>query len=229
MQFWIDVFEKATGLILSGDATLYGIVFRSVIISLCASALAGCIGIPCAYIIGTKTFIGKKIIIRVLDSLLAVPTVVIGLLCYAIFSRQGMLGDLGLLYSPIAIVVGETLLILPIITRLTLAALEQANQQLFRTLHLMGFSAHQKFILILSELRVGVSVGLVNGCSRAIGEVGVAMMLGGNIAGYTRTMTTAIALLNSQGEIATAFALGIMLLVIAFLMNGLTNYLVKTQ
>lgn len=147
------------------------------------------------------------------------PTVVVGLLLYGVLSRQGALGDLGLLYTVWAVVLGECLLVFPIILNLTLTAIQSADSRLLPTLLSLGANRWQLILVVLSETRFAIMTAVVTGFGRAISEVGAAMMLGGNIEGFTRTMTTAIALETNKGEFEFGLALGILLLTIAFLVN----------
>ena len=145
----------------------------------------------------------------------------IGLILYGLFSRRGPLGDWGLLYTETAVIIGEAVLILPIIMNLTMVAVQSADEQLLPTLKSLGANSFQQIYLIINELRYTILAAVITGFGRAIGEVGAAMMLGGNIQGVTRTMTTAIALETSKGDFELGLALGILLLVIAFTVNFL--------
>ena len=150
---------------------------------------------------------------------MAMPTVVIGLLLYGLFSRMGPLGELGLLYTQSAMIIAQSILIFPIMMNLTLVTVNTADPRLILTLQSLGADKWQQCFQVLKAVRLAVLVAILTGFGRAIGEVGAAMMLGGNIEGYTRTMTTAIALETSKGEFELALALGIVLLMIAFILN----------
>lgn len=156
---------------------------------------------------------------------MAIPTVVIGLCLYGLLSRKGLLGEFDMLYSSWAIVLGECLLITPIILNLTIVAVHSTDNRLVSTLVALGANQWQMLKWVFSEARLAVMSAVVTGFGRAIGEVGIAILLGGNIAGVTRTMTTAIALETSKGEFEFALALGILLLGIAFLVNIILHYL----
>jgi tungstate transport system permease protein len=153
----------------------------------------------------------------------------IGLILYGLLSRRGPLGELELLYTPTAIILGQIVLVLPILLSITLSAVKSGDRQLLPTLISLGASTTQQIWLILKELKLLIIAGIVFAFSRAIGEVGAAMMLGGNIAGVSRTMTTAIALETGKGEFEMGLALGIMLLIIAFVLNGLLQWLQGTR
>ena len=219
----MDYFSAATGaaltLIFSFDREVYTVVWTSLQISIVAVTLAALFGIPLGILVVLRDFPGKRLLQQVLNTLMALPTVVVGLLLYGLLTRQGILGDLGLLYTIGAIIIGQTLLILPIIWNLSIAAASSADPRLLPTSQALGASTLQQGTMYLNEVRFALAAALVAGFGRAIGEVGIAMMLGGNIEGFTRTMTTAIALETSKGEFEFALALGILLLVTAFLVN----------
>jgi tungstate transport system permease protein len=157
------------------------------------------------------------------------PTVVIGLLLYGMFSRQGPLGDWGLLFTPYAIIIAEAILIFPIMMNLTITAVNSADPRLFATLQSLGARTLPMMLQVIRATRLAILAGIITGFGRAIGEVGAAMMLGGNIAGYTRTMTTAIALETSKGEFELGLALGMVLLLIAFALNFTLSALNRTR
>lgn len=219
----MDYFTQAlwSALVLLGqfDPDIYQIVWVSLKISLVATLLAGVFGVYFGIIIAIKSFAGKKLLQQILNTLMATPTVMIGLLLYGVFSRQGPLGEMGLLYTQTAIVIGDTCLILPLITNMARVAVQNADSRLVFTLQLLGAKPSQQIIPILIELRQVFLAAIVTAFGRAIGEVGIAMMLGGNIYGTTRTMTTAIALETSKGSFEFGLALGLLLLLIAFVVN----------
>lgn len=220
MSYFLKALEGALGLVVSFDPEVWFIVWTSVKVSLSAIVLASLAGIPLGLVVALKDFPGKALLTQVLDTLMALPTVVVGLFFYGLLTRRGPLGGLEFLYTPWAIVVGESVLILPIIWNLTLTAIRSTDPRLLLTCRALGATWTQQSRILLSEARVAVMAAVVTGFGRAIGEVGVAMMLGGNIAGYTRTMTTAIALETSKGEFELALALGLVLLVVAFVVNA---------
>jgi len=197
------------------------VAWTSIRISVVAVLLAALISIPMGLLVALTRFPGKRLLMQALNTLVALPTVVVGVLLYGIFSRQGPLGELGLLYTPAAMIIGQCVLIIPIIWNLTISAANSADPRLSETCKALGASAVQQGILFINEVRFAIMAAVVMGFGRAIGEVGIAMMLGGNIEGFTRTMTTAIALETSKGEFEFALALGILLLLVAFAVNGL--------
>ncbi len=225
MDYFGSSLNAALALLISGDWEVYFIVWTSLKISLAAVALASVIAVPCGVTLGIAEFAGKRLLRQGLGSLMALPTVVVGLLLYGLLSRRGPLGDWGLLYTPTAVVIGECVLILPVMIHLVSTAVMGSDPRLLLTLKSLGAKGWRYFVLVLSETRAGVLAALVTGFGRAVGEVGIAMMLGGNIQGLTRTMTTAIALETSKGEFELGLALGILLLTVAFIINGLLVWL----
>ena len=219
MEYFSTAAGAALALIFAFDKEVYTVVWTSLYISTAAVALAALPGIPLGILVVLREFPGKRMLQQLLNTLMALPTVVVGLLLYGLLTRQGALGELGLLYTTGAVIIGQTLLILPIIWNLSIAAASGADPRLLPTTQALGASTVQQGLMYLSEVRYGLAAALVAGFGRAIGEVGIAMMLGGNIEGFTRTMTTAIALETSKGEFEFALALGILLLVTAFLVN----------
>ena len=153
------------------------------------------------------------------------PTVVIGLLLFGLFSRQGPFGVWGLLFTPWVMIVGQTVLATPIIANYTLTAVAGADRRIVMTAKTLGANSLQSHLKLLSEVRFGIMAAVIAAFGRVIAEVGVAMMLGGNIRGYTRTMTTAIALETSKGEFAFGLALGIILMSVALMINIILNRL----
>lgn len=219
MNYFTDSLSAAFQLIIGLDSEVWQIVWTSLHISLVATVSAACLAVPLGVWIALNEFRGKLSLQQFLNTLMAMPTVVIGLILYGLFTRQGALGDWGLLYTPTAIMIGEALLIFPVILNLSIVAISAADSRLYPTLQSLGATRTQAFIQVISETRFAVMAAIIAGFGRAIGEVGAAMMLGGNIEGFTRTMTTAIALETSKGEFELALALGILLLVIAFALN----------
>ncbi len=221
MDYFLQACTGALRLIFSLDAEVVVIVWTSLCISVIASLLAAAVALPAGTLISLNEFPGKNLLLQILNTLMALPTVVVGLLLYGILTRQGPAGELGLLYTPVAMVIGQFVLVTPIMANLTVATVSAADPRLLQTCRSLGAGPWQQLPVFMRELRVGLMAAVVTGFGRAIGEVGVAMMLGGNIEGYTRTMTTAIALETSKGEFEMGLALGILLLSVAFIVNGL--------
>ncbi len=223
----MDVLLKALTLILSGDRELLFISLTSLKISLTSLLVSSIISIPLAFFIGMNNFKGKKLVLVAINSLMALPTVIIGLLVYSLLSRSGPLGSLGILFSPYAIITGQTILILPILISMIYASISGLNSTLKETLKTFGASRWYSCYIILSEMKIPIISALLAGFGRVIGEVGVSMMLGGNIRWYTRTITTTIALESGKGEFELALALGLILIGISFLLNFLIHLAVN--
>ena len=221
MDYFSQAVKAALNLIFSFDKDVYFIVWTSVRISLVAVIIASIIGIPLGLTVSSRSFFGKRFLLHLLNTAMALPTVVVGLVLYGLFTRKGPMGEWDLLYTPAAIMIGQAILILPVIWNLTISAAGSADPRLINTCKSLGANQLQLGIIYLSEVRFALMAAVVTGFGRAIGEVGVAMMLGGNIEGFTRTMTTAIALETGKGEFEFALALGILLLLVAFLVNFL--------
>ena len=219
MAYFSEALQAAIQLIFQFDPEVYTIVWTSLKISMAATFIASIFGILFGILTAINEFTGKQMLQHLLNTLMAMPTVMIGLIFYGLLSRKGPLGDFGLLYTQTAVVIGQACLILPLIMNFTITAVESADERLIPTLQMLGANSVQLILPILNELRFVVLAGVITGFGRAIGEVGAAMMLGGNIQGVTRTMTTAIALETSKGEFELGLALGILLLLIAFTIN----------
>ena len=229
MDYFLAAGLAALRLIVSCDAEVWRIVTTSLLISLSAVVVAALPGIVLGVATAMWRFPGRPIVRHALNALMAVPTVVVGLVLYGLLSRQGPLGEYGLLFTPSGMVVGQAVLVLPIIWNLVITAVESTDPRLALTCRLLGASAIQQACLFVSEARIAILAAIVMAFGRAIGEVGVAMMLGGNIAGYTRIMTTAIALETSKGEFELALALGVLLLAVALLVNGALGMLARPR
>ncbi|MDG5468198.1 ABC transporter permease [Deltaproteobacteria bacterium IMCC39524] len=215
----------ALELIINFDREVRITAWVSLYTSSCAIVIAALLGVPTGLWLGLNRFRGRQILLALLNTLMALPTVVVGLLLFGLLSRQGPLGPLGLLFTPLAMIVGQTVLATPIVANLVLAAVTGADQRIINTALTLGASRFQAAIQLLREIRFGVMAAVIAGFGRVIAEVGVAMMLGGNIRNSTRTMTTAIALETSKGEFAFGLALGMLLLSVALLVNLFLNVL----
>ena len=219
MGYLTESLLTAADLIVSFDREVRLTVWISLYTSSCAIVLATLIGIPLGLWLGLAKFRGRRLLITLLNTLMALPTVVVGLLLFGLFSRQGPLGPLGLLFTPLAMIIGQMILAIPIIANYMLAAVAGADQRIINTALTLGATRVQAVIQLLREIRFGAMAAVIAGFGRVIAEVGVAMMLGGNIRGTTRTMTTAIALETSKGEFAFGLSLGLVLLGVALLVN----------
>ncbi len=225
MGYLGDSLLTAFELILGFDREVRMAVWTSVYTSSCSIVIAALLGVPIGLWLGLNRFRGRQLLIALLNTLMALPTVVVGLLLFGLFSRQGPLGPLGLLFTPLAMIAGQTVLAAPIVANLVLAAVTGADQRIINTALTLGASRLQAAIQLLREIRFGVMAAVIAGFGRVIAEVGVAMMLGGNIRNSTRTMTTAIALETSKGEFAFGLALGLILLSVALIVNLFLNSL----
>lgn len=225
MDFLIESLRSALALVLAADAEVVHAVWTSLYTSGSAIFLAALIGIPAGAGLGLSRFPGRRMVLTGLNTLMALPTVVIGLVLFGFFSRQGPLGSLGLLFTPTALIIGQMVLATPIVANYTVAAVAGADPRIMNTALTLGASRLRATWQLLLEIRFGIIAAIVAGFGRVIAEVGVAMMLGGNIRGYTRTMTTAIALETSKGEFAFGLALGIVLIVVALGVNLFLNLL----
>ena len=225
MDFLTESLRAALALILDLDAEVVGAVWTSRYTSMAGILLAALVGIPTGTLIGAGRFTGRRAVLTLLNTLMALPTVVVGLVIYGFLSRQGPLGAWGLLFTPMAMIIGQTVLAAPIVANYTVAAVAGADPRIMNTALTLGAGRLRAAWQLLLEVRFGVMAAVVAGFGRVIAEVGVAMMLGGNIRGYTRTMTTAIALETSKGEFAFGLALGLVLMTVALVVNLFLNLL----
>ncbi|MGV8891752.1 MAG: ABC transporter permease [Burkholderiaceae bacterium] len=216
----IEATRSAFELLFSGDAALWQIIWVSLKTSLVGLAIATPVALLAGYALARSNFRGRRILIWLAQVALSIPTVLIGLLLYMMLTRQGPLGDLQWLFSQSGVIAGQAIIALPVLTALTLAAVQAADPRLAETAITLGASKLRVMLTLLYEVRFGVMAAVINGFGRVISEVGCAMMVGGNIAGVTRTITTAIALETSKGEFAQGIALGIVLIAIALVINA---------
>jgi tungstate transport system permease protein len=221
MNLLLDSFRSALLLVMSFDHELLVIVGCSLKVSCIATLLAAVVGIPFGFIIFFASFPGKRLTITCLNTLLALPTVVIGLCVYSFISRRGIFGSLDLLYTQTAIIIGQIILIIPVITTLTITAVNRIDKRYRLTALTLGANHLQMAWVIFQEARFGVIAAVIAAFGRVIAEIGISMMLGGNAKGFTRTMTTAMALEYDKGEFVLAVALGIILMGFAFGINML--------
>jgi tungstate transport system permease protein len=208
---------QAINLIVTLNPDVMQIAALSLFISLSATVIAALISIPVGGFIHFHEFYGKRALIVVIQTLYSIPTVVVGLVLYLLISRSGPLGFLGLLFTPEGMILGQTVLIMPIIVGLVISALSGVDKSISDTLVALGATGFQKTLQIVIEARFAILSAVVLGFGRAIAEVGVAMMIGGNIRGFTRVLTTAITLETGMGEFGLSIALGIILLIIALI------------
>lgn len=214
---------KALELIVTLDPEVMEIAGRSLSISVTSALVASLICVPLASLIHFHRFRGKRALINLVQTFFSVPTVAIGLFVFVLFSRAGPLGGLGLMFTPTVMVLGQMLLITPILLGLTISALSGVDRGIIDTARSLGASGLQTSIVILREARFAVMAAIIMGFGRAISEVGIAIMVGGNIRGFTRVITTAISLETQKGELELSIALGIILISIALIINIILN------
>jgi tungstate transport system permease protein len=216
----LEATSSAFALLLRGDAALWHIVWVSVKTTLSGLILATPPAVVLGYLIAMHRFPGRRIAVWLAQAALSLPTVLIGLLLYLMLSRRGPLGDLGWLFSQPGIIAGQCLIGLPVLLAFTLAAVQALDPRYAETALAHGASRLRVMFSVLHEARYGVMAAVISGFGRVISEVGCALMVGGNIEGHTRTITTAIALETSKGDFAQGIALGIVLVTLALAMNG---------
>ena len=225
MDLVIDSFLTALKLIFTGDREVFSITGKTLLISSTSTSIAALISVPVGSLIYFHTFPGKGLLVNIIQTLFSMPTVFVGLIVFITFSREGPLGGLGILFSPTAIIIGHVILISPIIAGLTISALRGVAPEIQDTAMSLGASRIQTIYTMVREARYGVSTAVLLGFGRAISEIGLAIIVGGNIRGYTRTLTTAMSLETSTGNFELAMALGIILVSLALAINVLVSQL----
>lgn len=224
MGYFSEGMSKALDLLLNMDDATFSAIQATLSSTSCALVIATILGLPLGFLLGYTHFPGKKFLRLVSDTLLAFPTVLIGLIVYVFITYRGPLGQFGLLFTLPGMVIGQSILALPIVISWTAQAVESLDPRCRETLLTLGASPSQLALHTIREIRYALGMVCVTAFGRVVTEVGVAMMLGGNIRYSTRTMTTAISLETSKGEFAQGIALGIVLLLIAFLVNFLLSW-----
>ncbi|MDA0988942.1 MAG: ABC transporter permease [Chloroflexi bacterium] len=225
MDLVIDSFVTALRLIFTGDREVFSIAGRTLLISTVSTSIAASIFVPVGSLIYFHNFPGKGLLVNIIQTLFSMPTVFVGLLVFITLSKEGPLGSLGLLFTPAAIIIGHVILISPIIAGLTISALRSVAPEIQDTAMSLGASRLQTIYTIVREARYGVSTAVLLGFGRAISEIGLAIIVGGNIRGYTRTLTTAMSIEISTGNFELAMALGIILVSLALAVNILVSRL----
>lgn len=223
-ELW-HAFTKAIELLISLDPEVIEIAGRSLRISGTSCLLASLICLPLGSLIYFHHFRGKRALINIIQTLFFLPTVLVGLLVFVLFSRAGPLGVFGILLTPTAMVIGQMILITPLLLGLIISALSGVSKETVDTATSLGASGFQTVWLVLREARYAVLAAVIMGFGRAISEVGCAMLVGGNIRGFTRVITTAITLETAKGDFELAIALGIILLFLALIINIVLNRL----
>jgi tungstate transport system permease protein len=216
-------FIKAIELIVSLDPEVMEIAGRSLGISMTSCLLASLVCIPLASLIHFHNFPGKRVLINIIQTFFSLPTVCVGLFVFVLFSRAGPLGGTNLLFTPTVMVLGQMILITPILLGLIISALSGVDKAILDTAISLGASGFQVAAVVLREVRYAVLAAIIMGFGRAISEVGIALMVGGNIRGFTRVITTAISLETSKGELELSLALGMILIFLALVVNVTLN------
>ena len=227
MDFIVAGFIRAIELLINFDHSTYTAVSATLQASTCSMLISLGAGLPCGFLLGYFNFKGKRSLRTILDTLLALPTVSVGLLVYAFISSQGPLGQFGLLFSLTGIAIGQTILAFPIVTAITASIVEDIDPELKLTLVSLGAGKRNIIMTCLWEVRYGLLAAAVTAYGRVLTEVGISMMVGGNIKYHTRTITTAIALETNKGMFADGIALGLVLIGIAFAVNLSLSFLRK--
>ncbi len=225
MELIWEGFSDALGMILSGEPLVFSAAWRSLWISSLAVALATLLGLPLGTWLARARFRGNALVVLAFRAGIALPTVFVGMMCYAMFSRRGPLGPLELLYTPWAIVIGELLLAVPIIVGISHGAVKSLDPRVAETAWTLGAGPLRRWRTYVSEARVSVMLAILTAFARCVTELGIAMIVGGNIKFRTRTLATATALETSKGEFARGIALGTLLLVIALVVTALIGWL----
>jgi tungstate transport system permease protein len=215
----LDGFLQALGLLVSFNSEIYGIMFLSLFVSGMATMIAALIGVPLGSLISLKRFRGKELVKTITYTLMGLPPVVAGLVIFLVFVRVGPLGMLGLLYTPAAMIIAQVTLATPIIIGVTISAVSSVPKDIRDTAMSLGATDWQSTFTILREARIGIITAIITGFGSCISEVGAVMIVGGNIRYETRVLTTSIMVSTGMGDFGYALALGMILLILAFLVN----------
>ena len=216
---------KAFQLIFALDPQVIDVTWRTIAIAVSSTFIASLISIPLGSLVHFKHFPGKRVLINIIQTFYSIPTVVVGLFVFVVFSRIGPLGIFNLMFTPNIMVIGQVILITPIVLGLVIAALSGVEKGVFETASSLGASRVQATFQVIREARYAILSAVTMGFGRAISEVGLALMVGGNIRGYTRVITTSISLETSRGDVELSIALGIILMMIALIVNVVLNRL----
>ncbi len=219
MNLFTDGFQEAIQLLVSGNESVYSAISVTITVSTWSLFISLLIGLPLGFLLGYYQFPGKTVIRTIVDTFLAIPTVVIGLVVYTSLSQAGLFGEYNLLFTQKAIIIGQIFLGLPIIIALTAAQVEMVDKRLYLSLKGLGASSYQILKATLIEARFGLMTAAMTAYGRIITEIGISMMVGGNIKYHTRTITTAISLETGKGEFVTGIALGLVLFAVALIVN----------
>jgi tungstate transport system permease protein len=229
MESIISGFQAAFYLIAGLNQELLRIILLSLEVSGLALVLSALLGLPLAALMGLKQFPARGILVTLLNTFMGLPPVVVGLFLYLILSRSGPLGFLSLLYTPPAMIIAQTILAFPIVSSLSHSAIVNVNPNIRLAAISLGATPLQTALTIIKEARYGIMSGVIAGFGRVMAEVGSILIVGGNIAGYTRVMTTTIALETDKGNFELALALGIILRAISLIINFLLHWVQKKK
>jgi tungstate transport system permease protein len=227
MSLYTDGFNQAIDLLMSGNESVYSAISTTITVSSWSLLISLILGLPLGFALGYYNFFGKSVVRTIVDTFLAFPTVVIGLIAYTMLSQAGAFGEYNLLFTQKAIIIGQVVLGLPIIIALTATQVEAVDPRLYTSLKGLGARPFQILNATLIEARFGIMTAAVTAYGRIITEIGISMMVGGNIKYHTRTVTTAIALETGKGEFVTGIALGLVLFAVALMVNISLSFLKK--
>ncbi len=220
-------FIQAFNLILHVNPELFGIIFLSLKVSGLALLFATVLGLPFGAIVGLKKFPGRALAVSLMNTFMGLPPVVVGLFVYLVLSRRGPMGFLGLLYTPSAMIIAQTILAVPIVTALCYSAIVSVDPIIRQAARTLGATPLQETAALIREARYGILSAIIAAFGRVSAEVGSILIVGGNIAGYTRVMTTTIALETDKGNFELALALGMILLLLSFIVNAALHWVQK--
>ena len=229
MDLIVEGLRDAFDLLVNLDGQVLGAAVRSLWISLLAVGLATLVGLPAGVFLARRQFPGRASLVLLMRAAMALPTVFVGVVCYAIFSRRGPLGPLDILYTPWAIVCGEFLLALPLVVSISHGAIKSLDRRVGETARTLGAGLFRRWWTYLSEARIGVTLAVLTAFSRCVTELGIAMMVGGNIKDRTRTLATATALETGKGDFGRGMAMGLILLAIAMGVTFVIIYISREE
>lgn len=221
MEYIMQGIAEAFKLLLSFDSEIYSIIFLTLFVTLSSTIISTIIAVPFGILIGLKEFALKRALVRLMYTFMSMPPVIAGLFIFLLLSRRGPLGDLELLFTPAAMIIAQVTLVTPIIMGIVYNSSRDKGEGIRQLAYTMGADRKQALSLLVFEMRADILAAIVSGFGRAISEVGAVMLVGGNIKGHTRVMTTSIAMLQSMGDYSQAIAIGIVLLLISFGINSI--------
>jgi tungstate transport system permease protein len=225
MNVFLDGFQSAFNLLISMDPDVLAITWRTIHVSTVATFISILIGIPIGTVLALTRFQGRGFLVSLINFGMGLPPVVVGLATWLMLTRYGPLGMLGLLYTPTAMILAQAVIASPIVAGFSIAAIQSLNPKLLLQIQSLGATRFQYLMLLLWEARLGILSAIIAGFGGVISEVGASMMVGGNIRGYTRVLTTATVLEVSKGKFELATALSIILLMLTFIIVSLLSYL----